>query len=1385
VQTATETLAQELVKVPTRHRHSLTRRLRALEQSVRAGRPADEPLTKLEADIRRFREIYDKRLANLPRPTYPLDLPIADKREQIAAAISASQVVIVSGETGSGKTTQLPKICLGLGRGVAGLIGHTQPRRIAARSVATRIAQELETPLGAAVGYKVRFHDRTSPDSYIKLMTDGILLAETQHDRYLEHYDTIIIDEAHERSLNIDFLLGYLKQLLPKRPDLKLIITSATIDPQSFSRHFNNAPVIEVSGRTYPVQIRYKPAVIEDGEEDPDPVEAILAAVDELWSSRATTSAPALSPSPGTPGEGRDAGSSGTTGGATPPADIPPLPHAGEGRGEGRAPETSASARGDILLFLSGEREIRETTEALSKHRPVGVDILPLYARLSSEEQMRVFAPHSQPRIVLATNVAETSLTVPGIKYVIDPGFARINRYSPRTRVSRLPIERISQASANQRAGRCGRVSEGIAIRLYSEDDFLARPQFTDPEILRTNLASVILQMKALRLGDIQDFPFIEPPDYRMIRDGLATLHELGAIDADNQLTPLGRDLAKLPIDPRISRMVLEAVREGCLPQVLIIASALSIQDPRERPLDKQQPADEAHARFNDERSDFLGYLKLWLAFHDELERLSHSKLRKWCKDNFLSYVRMREWLDVHQQLRAMAHEVFSIHHNPRRVQKISPDEMPPKHLDAIHRALLSGLLSNVGYRSDAHEYTGISSKKFNIFPGSALFKSNPPWVMAAELVETTRLYARTVASIRPIWIEQLADHIVKRTYTDPTWHMQSAQVMAYEKVTFGGITLVPRRSVHYGPVDPQQSRELFIHEALIKGNYKTEAEFFKNNQKLVAEVLSIEAKLRTRNILVESAKQFRFYDERLPHAVFSGATLDKWRNHAERGRPTILFMQPRHVMTRDVRIDAADYPDELRIGEITIPLRYTYDVARTDDGMTATIPLAALNQLSQEPFEWMVPGWLKDKVTALIKSLPKALRTKFVPVPETVEKVMPPLREAAVDGHSMKNPHPALSRSTGRGEEGSGSLLDKLADQLGKISGEYIDRNAFDLTALEPWRRMNFEVIDEQKQIVKVGRDLDAIKRELGLRARDTFRSQLPPSEWNRDGLTKWDFEALPDRVESRINGTTLQGYPALIDAGRTVSLRLYDSPEAAREANRSGVRRLLTLQLKEEVKWLSRKLPHFEDMALFYAPIGSEEDLKADIVTAATERALEDPANVRTREQFIARSHAAWQRLTESGQALAELVGQILQQFQNLSVELEKPVAPLLEPSILEMRRHLHTLIYNGFIADTPPQWLAHFPRYLKAVEVRLKKLLNAGLSRDATAEGEIAPLVEQYEARRKKHEKEGIIDPELEQYRWMLEEYRVSLFAQELKTAIPVSAKRLEAQWGKVRQ
>jgi ATP-dependent helicase HrpA len=1276
-------------------RHRLARRLR------------DGHGERVVQEIERSASRRAQRQRDLPKPRYPGDLPVVQKRDDIAKAIAENQVVVICGETGSGKTTQIPKICLELGRGVAGMIGHTQPRRIAARSVAARIAEELDTPLGHAVGYKVRFSDKLSDQTYLKLMTDGILLAETQGDRFLNRYDTIIIDEAHERSLNIDFLLGYLKQLLPRRADLKLIITSATINPAQFSRHFNDAPVVEVSGRTYPVEVRYRPPVAEDpDEDDPEPIEAIeaiVAAVDELW---------------------RD-------------------------------------GPGDVLIFLAGERDIRETAEALRKHHPPGVEVLPLYARLGASDQLKIFQAHNRPRIVLATNVAETSLTVPGIKYVIDPGVARISRYTPRTKVQRLPIEHISRASADQRKGRCGRTSEGICIRLYDEQDFETRAAFTEPEILRTNLASVILQMKALRLGDIQDFPFLEPPDYRQIKDGFQTLHELGAIDEKNELTPLGRDLSKLPIDPRVGRMILAAYDEQCVEQVLILAAALSTQDPRERPLDKQQQADAAHLRFADERSDFLGLLKLWTFYKAQEQHLSSNKLRRLCKESFLSFVRMREWDDIHQQLKALAGEVLHLRHPRHRFSHSSTRELSPKHIDAIHRALLAGLLGNVGVRSEAHEYLGGGGKKFSIFPGSGLFKRKPAWIMAAEIVETTKLYARTVAAIQPQWIERLAQHLVKRTYTEPHWQPQSAHVAAFEKVTLYGLPIVARRTVHFGPIDPPAARQLFIHHALVLGEWRSSAEFFQNNRQLVAEIRSLEAKRRQRDLLVDDQVIYDFYDKRIPHDIYNGPLFEKWRLYGERGRPTLLFMQRRDLMQREVEDNKHDYPDALHLNGIKLPLTYAFDPSDPDDGVTVTVPLAALNQLPSEPFEWLVPGLLREKVISLMKTMPKSLRVKFVPIPESANAALNALDPA------------------------EGSLLDALATRLGKISGEPIDRTAFAPEDLPPYLLMNFRIIDDAADLVMAGRDLEKIRRELGLQARKTFQQQ-PPSEFHRDGITSWDFGDLPDRVEVRRNGMTLQGYPTLVDAGQTVALRLFDSEPAARASTRAGVRRLLMLQLREEVKWLSRKLPGFERMCLHYKTVGDCDQLKADLIDAITDRALfGEEAEVRTRQQFVDRAQIGWRRLSVAANEIGELVVQILEKHHALDLELSQVAPPALIPSYQDMRRHLARLVYDGFVVRTPPDWLKHYPRYLAGLESRLRKLLNAGLSRDMSAMHEIIALQKEYDDRLTKHAHEGVTDPELETFRWMLEELRISLFAQELKTAVPVSLKRLEAQWMKVKR
>ncbi|WP_428939580.1 ATP-dependent RNA helicase HrpA [Fontivita pretiosa] len=1309
-----------------RDRRILRARLQAVEHRARQQKPFDRSLQRLVHEIEKSAAELARRQANIPRPTYPQDLPVVQKRDEIAKAISENQVVVICGETGSGKTTQLPKICLELGRGVSGMIGHTQPRRIAARSVAMRIAQELDTPLGQDVGYKVRFSDKLSENTYIKLMTDGILLAETQSDPNFEQYDTIIIDEAHERSLNIDFLLGYLRQLLPKRPDLKLIITSATIDPQRFSRHFDNAPIVMVSGRTYPVEVRYRPLQSQDpDEEDLEMEQAILRGIDELWQ----------------------------TGGP-----------------------------GDTLVFLPGEREIRETAEALRKHHPQQTEILPLYARLSADEQMRVFQPHTRRRIILATNVAETSLTVPGIRYVIDPGVARISRYAPRTKVQRLPIEPISQASAEQRKGRCGRVSEGVCIRLYSEEDFNRRPQYTDPEILRTNLASVILQMKALKLGDIHEFPFIDPPDTRAIRDGYQTLHEIGAIDEKNELTEIGRMLARLPIDPRIGRMVLAARDENVLEEVLIIAAALSVQDPRERPMDKQGQADSAHARFRDESSDFLGFLKLWDWFGENERHLSGSRLRKLCKESFVSFIRMREWHDIHSQLREIVGEMGLIHRNQSSPaaqangRPVRRDDRDARTTEAIHRALLSGLLSNIGVRGDGFEYNGARGSKFHIFPGSALFNRKPAWLMAAELIQTTKLYARTVAPIRPEWIERIAPHLLKKTCSEPYWQPHTGHVMAYEKVTLYGLTIVPRRAVHYGPIDPRTSRAMFIQHALVEGDWYTDGKFFRHNRELIEQIQTIENKARRRDLLVDQQAMFDFYDKRIPASVYNGPLFEKWRRQAEAQAPQLLFMTTRDLMRYEADIAWDQFPDQLLVNDMALPLEYRLEPGHPMDGVTVTIPLATLNQIPPEPFEWLVPGLLKEKILALIRSLPRTLRTNFVPAPDYAEAAHRALRARA------------------------GSLLDLLAEFLGKQSGVQISRWDFQLDTLPDHLRMNFRLVDAQGREVAIGRDLAELRQKVGVAAQQTF-SAGAEKHFHRDGITRWDFGELPPKVQVSRHGMQLVGYPALVDAGTSVSLRVLDTPQSAAAATRAGLRRLFMLQLAGEIKSLARRLP-IDELCLLYALIGEEnaseadrrgvlcDELRNDIVTAAADRALypnetDGPGDVRSRDQFIDRAEAAWRRLPAAADELVEIARGVLATHQSLRLRLDEPYPPLLQPSIQDIRAHLSSLVPRGFLLSTPSNWLGHLPRFLRAIEIRLKKLTNAGLPRDVAAMQTIAPLWQRYADRAAELSRRGIIDPQLQTYRWMLEELRVSLFAQELKTSIPISVQRLERQWAMVQK
>ncbi|HEV2295400.1 MAG TPA: ATP-dependent RNA helicase HrpA [Tepidisphaeraceae bacterium] len=1318
--------------------HRLRSRVRGIERSLEAGRPVEDALRTVTSEIERSRLRRQQRQARLPRPSFPDELPVVRKRAEIADAIRANQVVVITGETGSGKTTQLPKICLELGRGVAGMIGHTQPRRIAARSVSARIASELNTTLGQAVGYKIRFGDRTSPDTFVKVMTDGILLAETQGDRFLEQYDTLIIDEAHERSLNIDFLLGYLKQLLPKRPDLKLIITSATINPQQFSRHFDDAPIVEVSGRTYPVEARYRPAHEEEDDEGDDPIVSILHGVDEVC----------------------------------------------------------REGPGDVLVFLSGEREIRETAEALRQHHPPGTEILPLYARLSADEQNRVFQESGRRRIVLATNVAETSLTVPGIRYVVDPGYARISRYSPRTKVQRLPIERVSQASANQRKGRCGRVAEGICVRLYSEEDFNSRPRFTEPEILRTDLAAVILQMKALKLGEVQDFPFVEPPDYRSIKDGYQTLHELGAIDDRNELTDVGWALSKLPIDPRIGRMILAARDEGCMDEVLIIAAALSVQDPRERPMDKQELADAAHAQFRDEYSDFVGLLKLWHFYHEQANHLSHSRLRKMCQTNFLSFVRMREWHDIHQQLHGSVGEMgltrgngagsgsgpFSFREKDRmrgrsRDESFStttpphPDpplegegvkartpalRLTPQKYDAIHRAVLTGLLGNVGLRTDQFEYTGARGMKFHIFPGSGVFKTRPTWVVAAELVETTKLYARTIARIQPMWIERAAEHLVKRTYSEPHWSRQTAHVVAYEKVTLYGLPVVPKRTVHYGPIDPKLSREIFISSALVEGDYDTTAPYFRENARLVDEITTLEAKRRQRDVLVDGKVRYDFYDARIPAGITNGPAFEKWRRETEKPNPKLLHMTRRDLMQHGAADTTAElFPDVLTVEGLTLPLEYHLEPGHPADGVTAIIPLAALNQVPANRFEWLVPGLLKEKLTALIKSLPKQLRVHFVPAPDFAQQAFDKLKP-------------------------DGSLCEALALFLSKTRGVTVRAADFDPASLLDHLHMNFAVVDQSQKRLATGRDLAALRKQFGVAAKETFAKPVEESPYHRDNLTRWDFGDLPESVEVKRAGMTLRGYPALIDHGGVVSMRLLDSPEAAQIAHRRGVRRLFMLQLEKEMRHLAQTLPDFARMALYYKPIGSSEELRDDLMAAIGDRAFGDEGDIRTQQAFADRAGVAWKQLAVAKAEVTQVALAALSEYHALTLKLSGPLPPLWAATANDVRQQLAHLMPKRFITQTPLQWLPHLPRFLKASHLRLQKLGDAGHVRDAQRSAEMAPLWKQYVERRERHRKEGVIDAALEQYRWMMEELRVSLFAQELKTSIPVSTKRLEAQW-----
>jgi len=1272
-----------------------TRRIRDEESRAAA-------LAEIAAEVDQANARLVARLAAVPPISFPQSLPVSQRKDDIAAAIRDHQVVVVAGETGSGKTTQIPKICLELGRGVRGQIGHTQPRRIAARTVAERIAEEVGRPLGTTVGYKVRFTDQVGEDTLVKVMTDGILLAEIQNDRNLYRYDTLIIDEAHERSLNIDFILGYLRELLPRRPDLKLIITSATIETQRFAEHFADAagrpaPVIEVSGRTFPVETRYRPLVrTTEGsglpaardrdepvptEEPIDQVDGIAEAVDEL----------------------------------------------------GRAGD------GDILVFLSGEREIRDTADALGKRNLRDTDIVPLYGRLSAAEQHKVFERHSRRRVVLATNVAETSLTVPGIRYVIDPGTARISRYSSRLKVQRLPIEPVSQASANQRKGRCGRVADGICIRLYSEEDFEGRPEFTEPEILRTNLASVILQMTNLGLGDLAKFPFIDPPDRRTITDGVKLLEELGALD-DRKLTPLGRQLAQLPVDPRLARMVIEADRQECVAEVMVIAAALSIQDPRERPTEKQQQADEKHARFTDKESDFFSYLNLWRYLREKQQELSGNQFRRMCRSEFLNYLRVREWQDIYAQLRQVARTLGL---------SLVEDRAEVAEGQHVHTALLSGLLSHIGLKdTDKREYLGARGAKFSIFPGSALFKKQPRWVMSAELVETSRLWGRVNARIEPEWAEKLAPHLVKHSYSEPHWEKKQGAVMAYEKVTLYGLPIVPRRKVGYSKVDPVVSRELFIRHALVEGDWETHHKFFADNARLLTRIEEIENRARRRDIMVDDETVYALYDARIPADVVSARHFDAWWKKARRDEPELLtFTRDMLVNSGRDGIDPNAYPDAWLASGVRLPLTYEFEPNSKADGVSVRVPLALLNKLDADDFAWSVPGFRKDVVIALIRALPKALRTNFVPVPDWAEAV--------------------LDRVPAR----RGTLPDAIGNELRRLTGTVVPRDAWRPDQVPDHLRVNFRIVDERDAVLAEGRDLEVLRRSLAPKVQQTISAAAGNIE--RRGITTNDFGVLPRRVAQIRGGYEVNVFPALVDEGESVAVKVFESEDEQRTAMVAGTRKLLLLTLPPAARYLQGRLDNRAKLELSRGnPYRSIADLLDDCAGAAVDKLVADAGGpVWSSVEFASLRDAVRQDLVD---AVANVVTQVRQVLAT-AYDIDQRLTSLRDPSLLsalaDVRQQLKGLVHAGFVTETGWRQLHHLPRYLRGIVYRLDRLAG-NLARDRQLTAQIHEIESEYrELRTLGAPAEG-----LREIRWMIEELRINLFAQSLGTAYPISDKRV---------
>lgn len=1241
-------------------------------------------LTALLKHVEKSSALLQQKKQSVPEITFPESLPITAKLNEIEKALSEHQLIVLCGETGSGKTTQLPKLCLKMGRGIDGMIGHTQPRRLAARSVSARIAEELKTEPGTAVGYKVRFKDQTRENSYIKLMTDGVLLSEIQQSPLLKHYDTLIIDEAHERSLNIDFLLGYLKRLLPKRPDLKVIITSATIDPEKFSKHFNDAPIILVSGRTFPVELRYRPF------EDVSLSDAICEAVDELLREK----------------------------------------------------------EGDILVFLSGERDIRDAAEALRKKQYRHTEILPLLARLSAKEQNRIFHPGGLRRIVLATNVAETSLTVPGIRYVVDSGLARISRYSFRSKMQRLPIEKISRAAADQRKGRCGRVAEGICIRLYSDDDFQARPEFTEAEIHRTNLASVILQMAYAGMGEMESFPFVDPPDQRMINDGLRLLRELNAYDEEG-ITKTGREMAAFPLDPQLSRMLIEARLENCLAEILIIVSALAIQDPRERPVEKQQAADEKHQAFEDKKSDFLFYLNLWKTFQEKRKELSQNKARQWCSKNFLSYMRIREWQDVHDQL------IYQVKH--LRFQYKTPAADQEINYDGIHRALLSGLLGHVGLKTEEDDYLGARGRKFHLFPGSGLFKKKPKWIMAAEIVETQKVYARCNAIIQPQWLEEKGRHLLSYQYTEPHWQKKTAQVSALQSALLFGLPVFSKRKVNYGPINPQECRELFIW-ALVRGDYQPNFAFLKHNRKLLDDIRRLEAKSRRLDVLVDEKNLFDFYDHHIKAGIYNGPAFEKWWKNESKKQPELLNMERESLMQHDASAVTGDqFPDHMMFNGIKLKLEYIFDPKLKHDGVCLHVPLMALNSVDAIRCEWLVPGMLREKVIALLRSLPKGLRKNFVPVPD--------FADACLQSMSI----------------GNKPLTVELAEQLKRMTGVSIDYQDWRPELLESYLLMSFKLLDNKGRLIRQANNLLELQKEY----EGEIKEQAMPDDFSafeKEDITSWVVGDLNKVQTIRQAGVEIKLYPALKKEGKKVALRLFENRQLAETAMRSGVRQLIRLNLSEQLRQMQKMQTGLQAMCLLYRNIGSCQELADDLLDCSIEDAfmLDKLPSTETEYQAILQSGKA--RMSDCLLERYKQCAGWLEQYQVIQKRLKKMPINWLEAGA-DIQDQCQHLLFRHFLVEVRPERLQHYSRYLKAIIARLDKL-EADSSKDRAARLKVQPYWERYKERAKMLAEQQRESAALETYRWLIEEYRVSLFAQPIKTAVPVSEKRLNQSWEEVK-